>query len=79
MYGPVATWFWPYADGFWRSNSAAYSFGTGALSGRARAPASTPPVPRSSLKTIVRSSGVRMPGISVPGRAPGSAPATSPK
>ena len=66
MYGPVATWCWPYSDGFSRSNLAAYSSGTGALSVSASAPASTPPVGRSSRKTIVRSSGVRMPLIPVP-------------
>ena len=79
MYGPVATWFWPYSDGCLASNLAAYSSGTGALSGSASAPASTPPVPRLSLKTIVWSSGVSMPGIFVPGLAPIFAPTRSPK
>ena len=75
----MATWFWPYIDGFCSSSFAAYSSGTGALNGRASAPARTPPVPRESLKTIVLSSGVRMPLISVPGLAPGAAPTRSPK
>ena len=33
MYGPVATWFSPYSEGFFLSNFSAYSFGTGADAG----------------------------------------------
>jgi hypothetical protein len=79
MYGPVATWFWPYTDGFCLSNFAAYSSGTGAESGSASAPATTPPVPLLRLKTIVWSSGVSMPEIFAPGLAPTFAPTRSPK
>jgi hypothetical protein len=42
----------------------AYSFGTGTEIGIASAPASAAPVPFFSLKTIVWSSGVSIPGIS---------------
>src|SRR4029450_12156608 len=59
--------FGPCADGFLASSLAASSGGTGALSGSASAPASTPPVPRLSLKTIVWSSGVSIPLIGLPG------------
>ena len=38
MYGPVATWCSPYVDGFSASYCFAYSSGTGALTGRVRAP-----------------------------------------
>ena len=46
------------------SNFCAYSFGTGAETGSARAPATIAARGRLSLKTIVWSSGVVMPEIS---------------
>ena len=64
MYGPVNTWFWPYLDGVSLSNFSAYSFGTGAETGSASAPATIAARGRESLKTTVRSSGVWMPEIS---------------
>ena len=64
MYGPVATWLFPYAEGVLRSSFCAYSFGTGADAGSASAPARIAPRGRASLKTIVWSSGVVMPLIS---------------
>ena len=33
MYGPVKATYWPYVEGFFASNSFAYSSGTGALIG----------------------------------------------
>src|SRR3954453_2338841 len=79
MYGPVATSWLPYVDGESRSYLAAYSRGTGAVSGMTSAPARTRPVPRLSLKTIVESSGVSIPAIGsyAPGTA--GAPTMSPK
>jgi hypothetical protein len=61
------------------SNGRAYSGGTGAVISIDRAPVNTPEG-RSSLKTIVCSSGVSMPEISgTPLVAPSGAPTRSPK
>jgi hypothetical protein len=65
MYGPVATWCWPYVDGCCLSNFWAYSFGTGAEAGMLRQPATIAPRGRSSLNTIVWASGVVMPEMSL--------------
>ena len=85
MYGPVATWFWPYVLVVLSSNFFAYSSGTGADRGITSAWARMPPAHLSCpsaglrLNTIVVSSGVSMPGILVPGSAPTFAPSRPPK
>src|SRR4051794_23995354 len=66
MYGPVATWFWPYCDGFCLSNFAAYSLGTGADRGNDSAPITVAAVGLVSLMTSVWSSGVWKPEIGLP-------------
>src|SRR3954468_14484546 len=79
MYGPVATWWRPYVDGFARSYAAAYSGGTGAVSCITSAAATSPPRGAESRRTRVWSFGVSMPGITVPGATSGRAPTMSPK
>ncbi len=61
----MKTVYWSYVDGFVLSNLAAYSSGTGTLIGITSAEATVTAVGLSSSKTIVRSSGVLMPGMSL--------------
>src|SRR5215218_6903128 len=63
MYGPVATMCVLYVDGFFASNSFAYSSGTGIVIGITSAAATTTASGRDRLNSTVWSSGVLMPEI----------------
>src|SRR6476659_1347133 len=63
MYGPVKTTFWLYVDGFFASNFAAYSCGTGIVSGITSAAATVAPFGWLSFSTSVLASGHWMPGM----------------
>src|SRR5919201_6607612 len=64
MYGPVKATYWSYVDGDLASNFDAYSSGTGVEIGSAKACVTSAALGLESLKTMVWSSGVSMPGMS---------------
>src|SRR5262245_45181789 len=79
MYGPVKATYWSYVDGVFSSNFLAYSSGTGVEIGIARACETSTALGLLSLKMIVWSSGVWMPGMSWIGPGFVGAPSMSAK
>src|SRR5690349_13380192 len=65
MYGPVKATYWSYSEGDLASYFDAYSFGTGVVIGITSACVIDSATGRLSLKTIVWSSGVVMPEMSL--------------